>query len=50
VAFSNGPRKHVFRVLKELNLLDVFEEDCVYAVNDVLPYCKSEAEAFQGYF
>jgi hypothetical protein len=36
--------------MKELNLLDVVEEACVYAVDDVLPYCKPKTEAFQGYF
>lgn len=45
VAFSNGPRAYVKRVLKELGLDDVF---CwVFAVDDVLPYCKPEPEAFQ---
>lgn len=45
VAFSNGPGAYVKRVLKELGLDDVF---CwLFAVDDVLPYCKPEPEAFQ---
>jgi putative hydrolase of the HAD superfamily len=50
VAFSNGPRKYVLRVLKELKLLDIFGEDRVFAVEDVLPYCKPDAGAFQVVF
>ena len=50
VAFSNGPRKYVLRVLKELGLDGVFPEDKVFAVNDVLPSCKPEKEAFEKVF
>jgi putative hydrolase of the HAD superfamily len=50
VAFSNGPRKYVKRVLQQLGLLEVFGEDRLYAVDDVLPYCKPEKEAFQVIF
>jgi len=49
VAFSNGPGKYVRRVLKELGLEQVFG-DYVFAVDDVLPYCKPEAQAFQAIF
>lgn len=47
VAFSNGPRAYVLRVIKELGLSRVFSDDNVFAVNDVLPACKPETEAFQ---
>jgi len=51
VAFSNGPRKYVLRVLEELGLLgSVFAEHRVFAVDDVLPHCKPEAEAFAKIF
>lgn len=49
VAFSNGPGKYVRRVLKELGLNAVFGEQ-VYAVDNVLPHCKPEPEAFQKIF
>jgi len=47
VAFSNGPRKYVLRVLRELGLSTVFTKDNIFAVDDVLPSCKPEKEAFQ---
>jgi putative hydrolase of the HAD superfamily len=50
VAFSNGPRKYVKRVLKELGLFDIFGEERLFAVDDVLPYCKPEREAFEKIF
>jgi putative hydrolase of the HAD superfamily len=51
VAFSNGPRKYVVRVLKELGLWGtVFTEDRLFAVDDTLPYCKPEREAFEKIF
>ena len=50
VAFSNGPRKYVKRVLVELGLWEVFGEDRLFAVDDVLPHCKPEKEAFQKIF
>jgi len=46
VVFSNGPRKYVKRVLQELDLQDVFLDEFLFAVDDVLPYCKPEKEAF----
>mmetsp|Transcript_30140 Transcript_30140/g.54540 ORF Transcript_30140/g.54540 Transcript_30140/m.54540 type:complete len:281 (+) Transcript_30140:100-942(+) len=49
VAFSNGPGKYVRRVLKELDLDGVFG-DQVFAVDDVLPFCKPEKEAFEFIF
>jgi putative hydrolase of the HAD superfamily len=51
VAFSNGPRKYVKRVLNELGLWgEVFNEETLFAVDDVLPYCKPEKEAFEKVF
>lgn len=46
IAFSNGPRTYVKRVLKELGLFELFGEDRLFAVDDVLPACKPEKEAF----
>jgi putative hydrolase of the HAD superfamily len=51
VAFSNGPRQYVKKVLTELGLWNtVFTETTLFAVDDVLPHCKPEAEAFQVLF
>lgn len=50
VAFSNGPRTYVKKVLMALDLFDLFGDERLYAVDDVLPYCKPEAEAFQKIF
>lgn len=50
VAFSNGPRKYVLRVLQTMGLDEIFPEDLVFAVDDVLPACKPEPEAFQKIF
>lgn len=50
VAFSNGPRNYVKKVLKSLDLFDLFGEERLYAVDDVLPHCKPEAAAFQKIF
>ncbi len=47
VAFSNGPRMYVLRVLKEIGLDKVFPPERIFAVDDVLPYCKPEKEAFE---
>eukprot|EP00537_Pseudo-nitzschia_pungens_P006011 CAMPEP_0172362366 /NCGR_PEP_ID=MMETSP1060-20121228/5987_1 /TAXON_ID=37318 /ORGANISM="Pseudo-nitzschia pungens, Strain cf. cingulata" /LENGTH=357 /DNA_ID=CAMNT_0013084859 /DNA_START=69 /DNA_END=1142 /DNA_ORIENTATION=+ len=53
VAFSNGPRSYVTKVLDQLGLLELFGTDrrskdgaLVWGVDDVLPHCKPEAEAF----
>mmetsp|Transcript_7982 Transcript_7982/g.11391 ORF Transcript_7982/g.11391 Transcript_7982/m.11391 type:complete len:297 (+) Transcript_7982:157-1047(+) len=50
IAFSNGPRKYVLRVLKELGLdgEEVLPESRVFAVDDVLPYCKPDRRAFES--
>lgn len=51
VAFSNGPRQYVKKVLLELGLWDtIFTESTLFAVDDVLPYCKPEPAAFQIVF
>jgi putative hydrolase of the HAD superfamily len=51
IAFSNGPRNYVLRVLQELGLLNtIFTEDRIFAVDDVLPHCKPEKEAFESIF
>ena len=50
VAFSNGPLKYVIHVLNELGLWDLFGDDRLFAVDDVLPHCKPEKEAFQKIF
>jgi putative hydrolase of the HAD superfamily len=50
VAFSNGPRKYVKRVLQKLGLFELFGDEKLYAVDDVLPYCKPEKEAFEKIF
>ena len=51
IAFSNGPRKYAIKVLKKLGLYQtVFFDDKIFAVDDVLPYCKPEKEAFEHVF
>jgi putative hydrolase of the HAD superfamily len=51
IGFSNGPRKYVIRVLQELGLWEtIFTHDRLFAVDDVLPYCKPEKEAFEIIF
>mmetsp|Transcript_16901 Transcript_16901/g.25570 ORF Transcript_16901/g.25570 Transcript_16901/m.25570 type:complete len:257 (-) Transcript_16901:1341-2111(-) len=50
VAFSNAPRIYVKRVLQELGVWESFGEDKLFAVDDVLPHCKPEREAFEKIF
>jgi FMN phosphatase YigB (HAD superfamily) len=50
VAFSNSPRKYVRRVLVELELFELFGDDRLFAVEDCLPHCKPEREAFDKIF
>jgi putative hydrolase of the HAD superfamily len=59
VAFSNGPRAYVMKVLDTLGLLELFGSDgnnnikdgaFVWGVDDVLPHCKPEPEAFGAIF
>ena len=35
---------------EDLNLFELFGDERLYAVDDVLPYCKPEPEAFQKIF
>lgn len=46
VAFSNGPRKYVSRVLREIGLDSYFPPDNLFAVTDVLPHCKPDKGSF----
>ena len=50
VAFSNGPRAYVKKVLQALDLFDLFGEERLYGVDDVLPHCKPEPAAFAKIF
>jgi putative hydrolase of the HAD superfamily len=50
VAFSNGPRAYVKKVLEALGLFELFGEERLFAVDDVLPHCKPEAAAFEKIF
>ncbi len=57
VAFSNGPRDYVMKVLDNLGYLELFGTDrsskdgsFVWGVDDVLPHCKPEKEAFATIF
>lgn len=51
VAFSNGPRQYIQRALEQLGLWELFGSgERVFCVDDVLPYCKPEKEAFQIVF
>ena len=51
IAFSNGPRKYVIRVLKTMGLYEtIFNDEKIFAVDDVLPHCKPEIDAFQTVF
>jgi len=46
VAFSNGPRKYVSKVLKEIGLDSFFPPENLFAVTDVLPNCKPDKGSF----
>mmetsp|Transcript_27874 Transcript_27874/g.67522 ORF Transcript_27874/g.67522 Transcript_27874/m.67522 type:complete len:259 (+) Transcript_27874:164-940(+) len=50
VAFSNGPRAYVSKALQSLGLWEIFGNERLFCVDDVLPYCKPEKEAFQIVF
>ena len=50
VIFTNAPRPYAIKVLETLDLLPLFAEDHIFAVNDVLPACKPEADAFGKVF
>jgi len=46
VAFTNGPRRYAARVLEALGLRDLFPDERLFAVEDVMPACKPEPAAF----
>eukprot|EP00405_Crypthecodinium_cohnii_P026508 CAMPEP_0206494710 /NCGR_PEP_ID=MMETSP0324_2-20121206/47928_1 /ASSEMBLY_ACC=CAM_ASM_000836 /TAXON_ID=2866 /ORGANISM="Crypthecodinium cohnii, Strain Seligo" /LENGTH=239 /DNA_ID=CAMNT_0053978493 /DNA_START=71 /DNA_END=786 /DNA_ORIENTATION=- len=45
--YSNAPRRYVQRCLLQLELDTCFEESAVFGVEDALPACKPEREAFE---
>jgi len=47
VAFTNSPRRYALRCLDSLGVREHFPDSHVFAVEDVLPACKPEPEAFQ---
>ncbi|KAI2490213.1 nucleotidase [Fragilaria crotonensis] len=54
---TGGPRNWIFlsweyvkRVLKELGVWEYFGDDRLFAVDDTLPHCKPEREAFELIF
>jgi len=46
VAFTNGPRRYAARVLDTLGLRELFPDGRFFGVEDVMPACKPEPEAF----
>ena len=44
--FTNGPRAYAMKVLERLEVKRFFADERIFAVEDVLPACKPEAEAF----
>lgn len=48
VAFTNSPRRYALRCLDFLGVREHFSDDRVFAVEDVLPACKPEPEAFRA--
>lgn len=50
VIFTNGPRKYALRVMEQLEIMPYFEPELIFAVEDVMPHCKPELEAFQKVF
>jgi putative hydrolase of the HAD superfamily len=46
VAFTNAPRKYAVRVLEALGLRELFPDEMLFAVDDVMPACKPEPAAF----
>ena len=45
--FTNGPRAYALKVLERLEVRRFFADERIFAVEDVLPACKPEAEAFE---
>ncbi|CAK9096761.1 unnamed protein product [Durusdinium trenchii] len=46
--FTNSPRKYALRCLEVLGVREFFPDDHVFAVEDVLPACKPQPEAFKA--
>eukprot|EP00928_Gymnodinium_smaydae_P082526 TRINITY_DN65866_c0_g1_i1.p1 TRINITY_DN65866_c0_g1~~TRINITY_DN65866_c0_g1_i1.p1 ORF type:complete len:281 (+),score=33.88 TRINITY_DN65866_c0_g1_i1:91-843(+) len=46
VVFTNSPRKYGLKCLDALQIRSFFPDSHVFAVEDVMPACKPEAEAF----
>jgi putative hydrolase of the HAD superfamily len=42
VIFTNAPREYALQTLEALGLLECFNSDCVFGVEDVMPVCKPE--------
>lgn len=47
VAFTNAPRLYGLRVLDILGIRNFFPDDHVFAVEDLMPACKPQREAFE---
>ncbi|CAE7641476.1 CIPK15 [Symbiodinium sp. CCMP2456] len=45
--FTNSPRKYALSCLDKLGLRTLFPDDRIFAVEDVLPACKPQPEAFK---
>jgi putative hydrolase of the HAD superfamily len=50
IAFSNGPRKYVLRVLQQIGLASYFTPQHIFGVTDVLPHCKPDVGSFRHVF
>eukprot|EP00927_Polykrikos_kofoidii_P049283 TRINITY_DN43361_c0_g1_i1.p1 TRINITY_DN43361_c0_g1~~TRINITY_DN43361_c0_g1_i1.p1 ORF type:complete len:331 (-),score=57.68 TRINITY_DN43361_c0_g1_i1:117-986(-) len=46
IAFSNAPRKYMLKCLDALGVREFFPDAQAFAVEDVLPLCKPQKEAF----
>lgn len=47
VVFSNSPRPYVLQCLQHLGVREFFQDHLIFGVQEVLPACKPEREAFQ---
>lgn len=45
--FTNSPKAYAMKCLKSLGLHEIFSDKVVFGVEDVLPHCKPQREAFQ---
>ena len=50
VIFTNAPKKYALRVMEQLEITPYFDSELIFAVEDVMPHCKPELEAFQKIF